>query len=117
LEAWVKATRIVLVGAGPRAVGLVDRIAANISELWPRQRPLEIHLVDPHPAGAGRVWRHRQSPLLRMNSMARDVTMFTDDSCVLEGPVRPGPTLAEWAAALADGRPHEPLIPLDATVE
>ncbi|MEV7597421.1 FAD/NAD(P)-binding protein [Kitasatospora sp. NPDC089797] len=90
-------TTLVIVGAGPRGTGLLERIAANAAELLPADRPLEIHLVDPHPPGAGRIWRHEQSPLLRMNSMAEDVTMFTDERATLDGPVRPGPSLAEWA--------------------
>ncbi len=44
------------------------------------------HLIDPYPAGAGRIWRHAQSPLLAMNLMAADVTMSTDDSVVCDGP-------------------------------
>ncbi|WP_433265059.1 FAD/NAD(P)-binding protein [Actinosynnema sp. CS-041913] len=87
---------IVLVGAGPRASGLIERIGANAASL--SVGPVEVHLVDPFAVGAGRVWRHEQSPLLRMNSMAEDVTMFTDSSVVCDGPVRPGPSLAEWAA-------------------
>ncbi|MFI9384476.1 FAD/NAD(P)-binding protein [Kutzneria sp. NPDC052558] len=85
---------LVFVGAGPRATGLLERISANLPEF---PQALDIHFVDPHPPGAGRVWRHEQSPLLRMNSMAEDVTMFTDDSVVCEGPIRPGPSLFEWA--------------------
>jgi uncharacterized NAD(P)/FAD-binding protein YdhS len=85
---------LVFVGAGPRATGLLERISANLPEF---PQSLDIHLVDPHPPGAGRVWRHAQSPLLRMNSMAEDVTMFTDESVVCEGPIRPGPSLYEWA--------------------
>ncbi|MET9294625.1 FAD/NAD(P)-binding protein [Streptomyces sp. NPDC003077] len=93
---------IVIVGAGPRATGLIERIAANAPELYP-DAPLDLHLVDPHPPGAGRVWRHDQSPLLWMNSMAEDVTLFTDDSVELAGPVRPGPSLAEWAERVRAG--------------
>lgn len=37
-----------------------------------------------------------------MNSRAEDVTMFTDETVDLAGPVRPGPTVAEWAGI--DGR-------------
>ncbi|MFC0540374.1 FAD/NAD(P)-binding protein [Kutzneria chonburiensis] len=93
-------TTLVFVGAGPRATGLLERIAANLPEF---PQALDIHLVDPHPPGAGRVWRHAQSPLLRMNSMAEDVTMFTDDSVVCEGPIRPGPSLYEWAEQVRAG--------------
>ncbi|WP_406009813.1 FAD/NAD(P)-binding protein [Streptomyces sp. NBC_00637] len=87
---------LVIVGAGPRGTGLIERIAANAPELYAGSG-LEIHLVDPHPPGAGRIWRAAQSPLLWMNSHAEDVTMFTDESVEMTGPVRPGPTLHEWA--------------------
>ncbi|MFG1664880.1 FAD/NAD(P)-binding protein [Streptomyces sp. Y7] len=100
---------LVVVGAGPRATGLLERIAANAPELWDGTRELCIHLVDPHPPGPGRVWRREQSALLRMNSMAEDVTMFTDESSTVEGPIRPGPSLAEWAAGFSGRRPlHTP---------
>ncbi|MER5536129.1 FAD/NAD(P)-binding protein [Streptomyces mirabilis] len=92
---------LVIVGAGPRGTGLIERVAANAPELYAGSG-LDIHLVDPHPPGAGRIWREAQSPLLWMNSHAEDVTMFTDETVVMDGPVRPGPTLHEWAAI--DGR-------------
>ncbi|MEU6147458.1 FAD/NAD(P)-binding protein [Streptomyces sp. NPDC047081] len=87
---------LVIVGAGPRGTGLIERIAANAPELYAGSG-LDIHLVDPHPPGAGRIWRAAQSPLLWMNSHAEDVTMFTDETVAMEGPVREGPTLHEWA--------------------
>jgi hypothetical protein len=93
---------LVLVGGGPRAAGLIERIAVNAPELFPGAA-LEVHVVDPHPPGAGRVWRYEQSELLRMNSMAVDVTMFTDASVVCDGPVRPGPSLADWAVLVRSG--------------
>lgn len=102
------ARSIAIVGAGPRGIGLLERIAANAPELL-RDR-LVVHLIDPFPPGPGRVWRFEQSPLLRMNSMSEDVTTFTDDTVRCEGPIRPGPTLAEWVAAVRDGE-------LDATVD
>ncbi|OKH98489.1 adenylate cyclase [Streptomyces sp. CB02923] len=93
---------VVLVGAGPRGTGLVERIAANAPELY-GDAPLDLHLVDPYPPGGGRIWRRDQSPLLWMNSTAEDVTMFTDASVEQLGPVRTGPTLAEWAAQVRAG--------------
>ncbi|WBO67267.1 FAD/NAD(P)-binding protein [Streptomyces camelliae] len=88
--------QLVIVGAGPRGTGLLERIAANAPELY-GDSGLDIHLVDPHPPGGGRIWRQAQSPLLWMNSHAEDVTMFTDDTVTMDGPVRAGPTLHEWA--------------------
>ncbi|MBC8092485.1 MAG: FAD/NAD(P)-binding protein, partial [Pseudonocardia sp.] len=85
---------IAIVGAGPRGAGLLERLAASAPELHPDG--LDVHLIDPYPAGAGRIWRHEQSPLLAMNSMAADVTMFTDDSVICDGPIVPGPSLWEW---------------------
>ncbi|MGW3129693.1 FAD/NAD(P)-binding protein [Streptomyces sp. NPDC001076] len=93
--------QLVIVGAGPRGTGLLERIAANAPELYAGSG-LDIHLVDPYPPGAGRIWRAAQSPLLWMNSHAEDVTMFTDESVRMAGPVREGPTLHEWAGL--DGR-------------
>ena len=48
-------------------------------------------------AGSGGCGGPTSDPLLWMNSMAEDVTMFTDDSVRCAGPIRPGPSLAEWA--------------------
>ncbi|MDH2426532.1 FAD/NAD(P)-binding protein [Sphaerisporangium sp. TRM90804] len=89
---------VVIVGAGPRGTGVLERLLANAAET-PPSRPLSIELVDPHPPGAGRVWRERQSPLMWMNATAENVTMFPDETVTFEGPIRPGPSLSEWAAA------------------
>ncbi|GAA4560810.1 FAD/NAD(P)-binding protein [Pseudonocardia xishanensis] len=91
---------IAIVGAGPRGVGILERISASVRELYPGE--LDVHLVDPYPAGAGRIWRDAQSPLLAMNSMAADVTMWTDASVVCDGPIVPGPSFWEWAQAGPD---------------
>jgi FAD-NAD(P)-binding len=95
---------IAIVGAGPRGTGLLERIAASVPELLPRVVALDVHLIDPYPAGAGRIWRHEQSPLLAMNSMAADVTMFTDDSVRCDGPIVSGPSMWDWAQDLREGR-------------
>lgn len=93
---------LVIVGAGPRAVMLVERLLARRTRAT--AVPLRITLVDPFPPGAGRIWRYEQSPLLTLDSMARDVTVFTDDSCLIAGPVRSGPSLIEWAERVRAGR-------------
>ncbi|MEU6842033.1 FAD/NAD(P)-binding protein [Streptomyces sp. NPDC046716] len=92
---------LVIVGAGPRGTGVLERLAANAAELK-GELALDVHLVDPYPPGGGRIWRREQSPLLWMNSQAQDVTMFTDDTVEVAGPVVPGPVLHEWAGI--DGR-------------
>jgi uncharacterized NAD(P)/FAD-binding protein YdhS len=88
---------IVFVGGGPRTVGLLERFAASAGELL-GGREVHIHVVDPYPAGGGRIWRREQSRLLWMNSMASDITIFTDESVECEGPIVRGPDLATWVA-------------------
>lgn len=94
---------LAVVGAGPRGVGVLERLSANAPELLGPRR-LVVHLIDPFPPGPGRVWRYDQSPLLRMNSMPEDVTMFTDHSVKMAGPVRTGPALLEWARQVRSGK-------------
>ncbi|VXC31214.1 FAD-NAD(P)-binding [Arthrobacter sp. 9AX] len=92
---------VVFVGGGPRTAGVLERLAANRAELF--DGPLEIHVVEPHVPGSGRIWRYDQHPGLLLNSMAADITMFTDSSVACEGPAGQGPNLAEWAAGVLDG--------------
>ncbi|MET7904807.1 FAD/NAD(P)-binding protein [Streptomyces sp. NPDC005355] len=87
---------VAVVGAGPRGLSVVERICANASSVAPG-RPIHVHVVDPFPAGAGRVWRTNQSRELLMNTVASQITVFTDDSVDCAGPVAEGPSLYEWA--------------------
>ncbi|WP_238014768.1 FAD/NAD(P)-binding protein [Dactylosporangium sp. AC04546] len=88
---------VAIVGAGPRGTGVLERLLANAGELL-GGAPMRIELVDPYPPGGGRVWRADQPPLMWMNAMAEDVTMFPDETVRCAGPPRPGPSLSEWAA-------------------
>lgn len=86
-------TEICVVGAGPRGTSVVERLCANA----PAGTPLVVHVVDPYPPGAGAVWRTAQSGELLMNTVAAQVTLYTDDSVACAGPVVAGPSLYEWA--------------------
>ncbi|GAA1405000.1 adenylate cyclase [Glutamicibacter uratoxydans] len=92
---------IVFIGGGPRTAMILERISAN-REHFPGS-PLRLHIVDPYPAGAGRIWRENQSPLLKLNSRASDVSMFTDESVQCLGPAVNGPPLDEWARLIREG--------------
>ncbi|EGX58267.1 hypothetical protein SZN_18752 [Streptomyces zinciresistens K42] len=89
---------VALVGAGPRGTGVLERLCASAPELLPPGCRLTVHVIDPAPPGAGQVWRTAQSPELLMNTVACQVTLFTDDSVDCSGPIRPGPSLYTWAA-------------------
>jgi hypothetical protein len=99
--------RIAVIGAGPSGISFLERLGANRADLLGDRR-IEVHLIDPYPAGPGRIWREDQSRSLWMNSMAGDVTMYTDDSVVCDGPILTGPTLVEWAAHAASATTAEP---------
>ncbi len=95
---------IAIVGAGPRGTSVLERLCASAPELTPGAR-LTVHIVDPSPPGAGRVWRTTQPGELLMNTVASQVTLFTDESVECDGPIRTGPSLYEWATGHGAGAP------------
>ena len=95
---------VCVIGAGPRGLSVLERLCAHARTL-PAGSRLDIHLADPYPPGPGRVWRTDQSRHLLMNTVAGQISVFTDASVDLTGPLEPGPSLHQWAAALAAGRP------------
>ncbi len=96
---------LAVVGAGPRGAAVVARLLAHLA-VAPGARA-EIHVVDPHTPGAGRVWDPDQSGLLLMNTLAAHATAHPDPGAGLHGPAAPGPTLRQWAAEHAPGlAPH-----------
>ncbi|MDR6980680.1 putative NAD(P)/FAD-binding protein YdhS [Streptomyces sp. 3330] len=93
---------VCVIGAGPRGLSVLERLCANFRS-QPQDSTVHIHVVDPYPPGPGKVWRTDQSPHLLMNTVAGQISVFTDASVDLRGPLEPGPSLHEWAVALAAG--------------
>lgn len=102
-------TSVCLVGGGPRATAILERLCANAPEVL-GDEPLDVHVVDPQPVGAGRIWRTEQPTRLWTNSVAADVAIFPDASSTIEGPVTPGPTLAEWVLGHVDELAADPTL-------
>ncbi|MDJ0343669.1 FAD/NAD(P)-binding protein [Streptomyces sp. H10-C2] len=90
---------LAIVGAGPRGTSVLERICASARELT-SGAALTVHVVDPSPPGPGSVWRTGQSRELLMNTVASQVTLFTDSSVECEGPILRGPGLYAWARSL-----------------
>ena len=88
---------IAIVGMGPRGTSALERLCTSAPEFLALTMRLTIHVIDPLSPGSGRVWRTNQSPELLMNTVSSQVTLFTDDSVVCSGLVRPGPSLYTWA--------------------
>ncbi|NGO70253.1 FAD/NAD(P)-binding protein [Streptomyces boncukensis] len=101
----VRSRAVAVVGAGPRGTSVVERICASAPELLGPGQRLTVHVIDPDPPGPGRTWRTAQSPELLMNTVASQVTLFTDETVETEGPIRPGPSLHEWCRSHPGHRP------------
>jgi uncharacterized NAD(P)/FAD-binding protein YdhS len=93
---------VCVIGAGPRGLSVVERLCAN-ARSQPEHGTVHVHVVDPYPPGPGRVWRTDQSRHLLMNTVAGQISVFTDASVDLRGPLEPGPSLHEWSVALVAG--------------
>ncbi|MEU9177953.1 FAD/NAD(P)-binding protein [Streptomyces sp. NPDC048550] len=92
--------QVAIIGAGPRGLSVLERLCAN-ERRNPRHSAVTVHVVDPSAPGAGQVWRSDQSQHLLMNTVASQITIYTDDSVRTEGPIEPGPSLYEWAQGVA----------------
>ncbi|MEU3609153.1 FAD/NAD(P)-binding protein [Streptomyces sp. NPDC035033] len=104
---------VAIVGAGPRGLSVLERLIAQ-ERKSPSAGRITVHVVDPYPPGPGRVWRTDQSRDLLMNTVASQVTVFSDASVNLVGPVEDGPSLHEWALDVAAGTVP---VPEDALAE
>ncbi|MFJ7996162.1 FAD/NAD(P)-binding protein [Streptomyces sp. NPDC096310] len=95
--------RIAVVGAGPRGTAVLERLTANLGPAGPwADTPAEVHVMDEHPPGAGRIWHPGQSGHLLMNTLSGHATAFPDETVTMAGPATTGPSLAQWASE------HEP---------
>ncbi|WP_054726111.1 FAD/NAD(P)-binding protein [Paucilactobacillus hokkaidonensis] len=89
---------IVLIGAGPRGLVAAERLIE-------RQRKsnqfdqLNIVLTDPFGIG-GRVWQTNQPHELIMNTNPDQITLFTDRTDQINGPIIPGLNLFDWAKGM-----------------
>ena len=95
---------IAIVGAGPRGISLVERLAAHL-RATPLAAPLTLHIIDDAPLGAGRIWDTEQTRTLCMNTLAGAVTLFTEPDSTTTAPVLEGPILYEWIQLLRGERP------------
>ncbi|WP_394940274.1 FAD/NAD(P)-binding protein [Psychromicrobium sp. YIM B11713] len=92
--------RVAIIGAGPRGTSVLERLISQLSARSTGQ-PLavSIHLVDPFPAGPGRVWRTEQSELYLMNTQSFFPTVVPDQG--VEAVSITGLTFNDWRARFA----------------
>ncbi|PWF99825.1 FAD/NAD(P)-binding protein [Levilactobacillus bambusae] len=86
--------QITIIGAGPRGLLVLERLLTWHSPH--STESLEITLMDDFPVG-GHVWRTDQNPLLLMNTVAQEISLFADSSVEMRGQSVTGPDLCDWA--------------------
>ncbi|HEX6708010.1 MAG TPA: FAD/NAD(P)-binding protein [Albitalea sp.] len=85
--------RIGIIGVGPRGLTVLERIVAH--ERQRRSGDIEMILFDPNPPGTG-CHDPEQSDIHLVNTVAGQLTQFSDPSVVGAGPVMKGPTFFQW---------------------
>jgi len=89
----MKNIKVGIVGMGPRGLTVLERIVAN--ERVRQSANLEIYLFDPNPAGVG-CHDPEQEDYLLVNTVAGQITQFSDQSLLGAGPILEGPSFHEW---------------------
>jgi uncharacterized NAD(P)/FAD-binding protein YdhS len=88
---------VAIIGMGPRGLGLLERLAANLTAN-PALPSFDLHLIDPHGIGEG-VHDSRQPDDLLVNTVAGQITIFSDPSICDAGPHLYGPRFDQYAMA------------------
>lgn len=85
--------QIGIIGAGPRGLTVLERIVAN--ERARQCAPVEILLFDPNEPGVG-CHDPEQAEFLSVNTVAGQITQFSDVSVIGAGPAMEGPSFYQW---------------------
>lgn len=81
---------VAIVGVGPRGLNILERIKA-IFECQSIEVELVVHLINPKEPGQG-VHITNQTEDLLINTIAGQVTMFSDATVTNAGPIVKGPS-------------------------
>lgn len=93
--------RIGIIGMGPRGLTVLERIVAN--ERVRKSANIEIFIFDPHPPGVG-CHDPEQEEYLLVNTVAGQITQFSDSSVVGAGPILEGPSFYQWLEEQRSGK-------------
>src|SRR3954470_5755764 len=84
--------RIAVIGVGPRGLSALERIISHTRVPGP---PVELTLIEPGELGIG-LHRLDQPDYLLLNTIAAQLTIFSDEEMTPGKPVTRGPCLFEW---------------------
>jgi len=105
--------RIGIIGIGPRGLTLLERIVAN--ERVGKSGDIQLYLFDPNPPGVG-CHDLEQDDLFLVNTVAGQITQFSDASVTGAGPILEGPSFYQWldderCSRLGSRRTDQPISP------
>ncbi|MFT0847321.1 FAD/NAD(P)-binding protein [Actinomycetaceae bacterium L2_0104] len=124
-EEFLESFDVVIVGGGPRAVALVQRLTARLAQRsapgtvigdssgtaespHPDKPLMRIAVVDAVEVGPGATWRTDQTSQFLNNTPVCETTIYPDESTPIDGPLGGGPTLVEWIDEVTQRDHHEP---------
>ena len=84
--------RIAVIGVGPRGLSVLERVISHTRRDGP---PVELLLVEPGELGIG-IHRLKQPDYLLLNTIASQLTIFSDERMTPGAPVTTGPGFYEW---------------------
>nr|MDT0657164.1 FAD/NAD(P)-binding protein [Micromonospora sp. DSM 115978] len=84
--------RIAVIGVGPRGLSALERIVSHARLPGP---PVELLLIEPGELGSGTHDPNHPDYVL-LNTIAGQLTIFSDDRMTPDAPVTLGPTFFEW---------------------
>jgi FAD-NAD(P)-binding len=87
--------RIAVIGVGPRGLSVLERVVSHARRPGP---PVELLLIEPGDLGTG-IHRPEQPGYLLLNTIAGQLTIFSDERMTPGAPVTTGPSFLAWCRA------------------
>jgi hypothetical protein len=99
--------RIAVVGVGPRGLSVLERVISLTRAAGP---PVELLLIEPGELGSG-VHQPCQPDYLLLNTIASQLTIFSDEKMTPGAPVTLGPSFIAWCRRLYPATRFDDFLP------
>lgn len=85
-----------IVGVGVKGTYAFHRLAVNSVRAEFTNKKIEVFLIDSNDLGAGETYPIGSEDYLMMNTVASQITAYSDSSNKIEGDLHDGPNLSQW---------------------
>ena len=103
----VSALRIAVIGVGPRGLSVLERVISHAKQPGP---PIELLLIEPGELGLG-IHRLKQPDYLLLNTIAGQLTIFSDEQMTPGMPITAGPSFYQWCQQRRTGVRFDEFLP------